>query len=293
MEKVDLEWLRKQFLIALAGDDDLFEILVLKGGNALSLVHNIGNRASLDIDYSMEGEAEDVQNLGKLIFNALRDRLGPRGFVIFDESFSLHPKNPTDKSDPRWGGYSAEFKVAQQEMYTRLDGNLDKIRKEALSISGDAQGKRTFSIQISKYEFCKEKEEAELDEGYLCYVYTLEMIAAEKLRSICQQMNEYEKRTYATARARDFYDLYALITDGGVEFSEEGVQEIIRVVFSTKEVPLKLLNKVKKYYDFHKSDWPAVQNSIPSTRSQEYDFYFDFVVGEIKKLETLWVKNTP
>lgn len=35
-------------------DDELAEIFVLKGGNALSLGHGISNRSSLDIDLSMD-----------------------------------------------------------------------------------------------------------------------------------------------------------------------------------------------------------------------------------------------
>ena len=36
--------------------DILMEKLVLKGGNALDLVHRIGGRASMDIDLSIDGE---------------------------------------------------------------------------------------------------------------------------------------------------------------------------------------------------------------------------------------------
>jgi len=42
--------IRRMTIKALFSDDFLLEQLVLKGGNALNLVHRIGNRSSLDID---------------------------------------------------------------------------------------------------------------------------------------------------------------------------------------------------------------------------------------------------
>lgn len=36
---------------AMFSDDDLLEQLVLKGGNAMALVHQISARASVDLDF--------------------------------------------------------------------------------------------------------------------------------------------------------------------------------------------------------------------------------------------------
>jgi len=47
---------------------------------------------------------------------------------------------------------------------------------------------------------------------YSIPVYTLEMIAIEKLRATCQQMPEYGIRGAATQRARDFYDIHLIVT---------------------------------------------------------------------------------
>jgi hypothetical protein len=45
----DLRQIRKALLTAVASDDVLYDLLVLKGGNALELSHRIGERASLDL----------------------------------------------------------------------------------------------------------------------------------------------------------------------------------------------------------------------------------------------------
>ena len=52
------------------------------------------------------------------------------------------------------------------------------------------QQMRKYTIDISHHEFCEGKVKREVDD-YTIYVYSLEMIAAEKLRAICQQMPEY------------------------------------------------------------------------------------------------------
>jgi hypothetical protein len=41
---ISLEEVRRRILIALFSDDELMDILVLKGGNALALVHKVGLR---------------------------------------------------------------------------------------------------------------------------------------------------------------------------------------------------------------------------------------------------------
>jgi predicted nucleotidyltransferase component of viral defense system len=51
--KLGFEDIRKLTITALFSDEVLFEQLVLKGGNALSLVHGISPRDSLDLDFSM------------------------------------------------------------------------------------------------------------------------------------------------------------------------------------------------------------------------------------------------
>ena len=47
-----LDEIKRLTLIGLFSDDDLMDTLVLKGGNALDIVHHIAPRASIDIDLS-------------------------------------------------------------------------------------------------------------------------------------------------------------------------------------------------------------------------------------------------
>jgi predicted nucleotidyltransferase component of viral defense system len=211
--------IRKAILAAVAADEFLMERLVLKGGNALELVHGIGQRASLDMDFSTEGDFEDWKVLGDHLFTALKDRLDAAGFVLFDEK--LQPRPPTSEQvDADWGGYRAEFKVINRAKYLRLNRDLDAMRRDSETVGPGHE--RKFTIDISKHEHCAGKVSVEVD-AFPIYVYTPEMIAVEKLRAICQQMREYQRRKNPTARPRDFYDIHSIVVQKSLDLGTGGV----------------------------------------------------------------------
>lgn len=288
----DLEWLRTQFILALAESATLRSLLVLKGGAAVALVHRVGMRASTGLDYSIAGDAENPSELGERIFAALRSRLEPQGLVVFDASFVARPESAV--SDPTWGGYAALFKLIERKHFDALAGNIERIRRQALSVTGGLQATRTFRVEISKFEHCEPNVVMLIAEGISCRVYSRELLVAEKLRALCQQMPEYTPRRHPAPRARDYYDLHALLTEGGIDLADEDMHDLVRVVFGAKSVEVELLTRLDSHRDFHASDWPAVQNTIPAGRPAEFDFYVDFVVAEVRKLsKPLRMKDAP
>lgn len=290
---VDLKWLRRQFIAALAQDPQLFDLLVLKGGNALGLIHGVGHRASLDLDYSMQRDVEDPSALGKSVFRALRARLDGQGLLLFDERFTPRPRLTKGAASPTWGGYGAEFKLIRRAHADELNHDPDSLRREAMSVSGHPQAERRFRIEISKFECCEPREEVLVCDGVSCQVYTLELIVAEKLRALCQQMDAYPLRAHPAPRARDFYDIHAVITERDVELSEDSMLDLVAEVFQAKSVPVLLLSSLAGEHDFHAPDWASVQNTIPPGRPRSYDFYFNFVIEQVKKLQPLWVVDLP
>lgn len=176
--------------------------------------------------------------------------------------------------------------LSRPARYLELMGDLDDLRRQA-DTTGPMQ-QRTFRIQISKYEFCSPKAEAELD-GYTVYVYTPSMIAIEKLRAICQQMDEYPYRGRKTARARDFYDIHSILRSGTVDLNAAENRELLAAIFAAKEVPIRLLALIPNYRAFHRQDWPSVEESV-SRDLRDYDFYFDFVLGVVEDLESLRIE---
>lgn len=280
---VDLADVRRLVIIAMFSDDVLFRKLVLKGGNAISLVYRYGARGSLDVDFSIEGEFEDTEDAAKRIARALTDRFDAAGFIVFDYEFGPRPVIAA-ADNPKWGGYRIKFKIIERDKHRRFGGDPEAVRRNA-TVIGPAQ-QRVFTIDISKWEFCEGKTETQLEE-FTIYVYTPPMLAIEKIRAICQQMPEYEIRVAKTARARDFYDLHVIVEESKIDLADQENLELARQIFAAKEVRLQLMGLMEKYREFHRQDWPSVEATVgPELRP--FDFYFDFVLGIVKKLESLW-----
>jgi hypothetical protein len=188
---VDLADVRRLVIIAMFSDDVLFRKLVRKGGNAISLVYRYGARGSLDIDFSIEGEFEDTQDVAKRIVRALTDRFDAAGFAVFDYEFGPRPVVPAaDK--PKWGGYRIKFKIIERDKHHRFDGDPEAVRRNATVLARHSSEYSPLTL-ISKWEFCGGKTETQPEE-FAIYVYTPPMLAIEKIRAICQQMPEYAMR---------------------------------------------------------------------------------------------------
>jgi len=283
---MDFAEVRRLTIVALFSDDQLFEQIVLKGGNALSLVYGLSSRTSLDLDFSIEKDFADLDDTRKRIFRAVKERFSSAGFVVFDESLEPKPQVLGPDQQAWWGGYEFKFKLIEEAKHKALGGSLETIRRNALVVGPGQQ--RKFSVDMSKFEYCGGKVERELD-SYTIYVYSPEMIAVEKLRAICQQMPEYTLRSQASPRARDFYDIWRVITATSLNLTAPEIVELAKHIFAAKQVPLALLAKVSDQREVHRPDWPAVVAAVAESLN-DFDFYFDFVVEQVATLKTLWVE---
>ncbi len=286
---MDYDEIRRLTITALFSDDMLLDKIVLKGGNALSLVHRLSRRTSLDVDFSIDTDFEDFEDTRQRIFRALRDRFDSVGLAVFDERLEVKPKLRGADQWPWWGGYELKFKLLPKQEHHALRNDLKKMQVRAL-VTGPGQ-QRTFKVDFSKHEFTAAKEERELDH-FTIYVYSLALLAIEKLRALCQQMPEYEMTGAKTARARDFYDIHLVLTEGKVDLAAPENVGVLKTVFAFKRVPLGLLTRIAGTRDFHRDDWPAVQASVPG-RLEPFDYYFDFVIEQVRRLQALGVVNPP
>jgi predicted nucleotidyltransferase component of viral defense system len=283
---ITLDEVRRRILIAMVSDDQLMNTLVLKGGNALALVHAVGKRASLDMDFSIATQFPDLADAKARIFRSLRREFAEVGYVLIDEEFVPKPTELRADQPEWWGGYFIEFKLVARDIYNSHSDNLDTLRRQA-AVLGPGQ-RRKYTIDISKNEYCASKIKKTIDD-YVIYVYSLEMIAIEKLRAICQQMPQYATTRTKTPRARDFYDIHEITRQPGVDLNTPGNREIFRHIFAAKHVPLELLGEIHKYKGYHEPDWPAVEASI-SGEHQAFDHYFNRVVELVSQFHSLWVK---
>lgn len=272
-------------------DDDLFEILTLKGGNAMALL-DITDRASQDLDFSIKQgirltQDEDAPKFKK----ALERTFEEEGYRIIDFKFDVKPKKTKRELPPFWGGYSINFKVMDEETYEKTYDVSDQKRSSmALQLEG---GKKKIEIDISLEEYTEDRIQMKLDE-YQIHIYSPLMIVYEKMRALCQQLPDYEYASFEKTRARDLYDIYIAIQKSsslelrGQILSPSNVH-ILREMFKAKNVSLELLLKIESYReqledDFNQRVTPQIadRKNVP-----DFDFLFEFNIELIKEVYAL------
>jgi hypothetical protein len=80
-----------------------------------------------------------------------------------------------------------------------------------------------------------------------------------------------------------------IIEESKIDLGDRQNLELVRQIFAAKEVPLALMGLTEKYREFHRQDWPSVEATVDQ-ELKPFDFYFDYVLGVVKKLESLWIK---
>lgn len=291
---LDLKLLRRLRIIALqalVSNDSLMRDLVQKGGNALDLIYNISSRASFDLDFSIAKsfDDEELPKLENRMRILLERSFGENGYQCFDVKLAKRPSKMLKGLDDIWGGYKLEFKLMEKEHYEKVRIDHEQTRREAIFVGPKNINK--MRIEISRYEHCP-SEEHDL-EGYMIKVYSPSLIAVEKLRAICQQMDEYKSvipSLTPSPRARDFFDIYTIADACELDLTDKCHREMVYAVFEAKRVPLSLIGLIKEYKEFHEPDFESVRATVaPGIELKSFDFYFSFVarVGDdlCKKLK--------
>lgn len=278
---------RKLILKAVCSDDKLHDLLVLKGGNALSMIYKVGNRSSLDLDFSITADFDNIDEISSRIENSLNQYFSKNDIHIFDYSFK---KKPEKTDNDWWGGYRAEFKLIPVTQAVELGYNHTLLQKQALTIDPGSQ-RRIYSIEISKFEYVENPEYKKF-EGIDIKVYPPLLLAAEKLRALLQQHNSYTQISRETkrSRGRDLYDIWAICDFFALKLDSH--LETVHAVFNAKKVDMSLLDDLDSVKGLHAETWADVENSV-DVELDSYDFYFDYVNKIAKTLYSCWIKNSP
>jgi len=296
MDTDHLAKIKSLVIVAMFSDDDLMNRFVLKGGNAIDLVYGTTPRVSLDIDLSIEDDfkPDERSSIENKISRALDRTFRDQDYKVFDIKFFEKPEVSHSNKPIFWGGYVLEFKIIELGKYDVFKNDKEKIRRNAAVVG--LRQEKTFSVQISKYEYCKDKIEKDF-ENYTIYVYTPEMLVFEKLRAICQQMQEYAEiipSPSRSARAKDFFDIYILCEKHQIDFTNERNIELLKKIFRAKQVPLSFIGKMEQYREYHRENFISVESTVTRiTDLRTYDFYFDYVINKGKSLEPLWKVQPP
>ena len=275
----NLERIKKLAVVAMFSDDELLAELVLKGGNAMALVHRLSARASVDLDFSMRHDfPEGPDKMADRIGRALQRTFQPEGYEVIDIKVAEKPAQLSKDMAGFWGGYAVEFKLVEAVVYAQHKGDLEKLRRAAVSLGQSTK----FLIDISRFEYTDDKQEADLD-GYRIYVYSPTMIVCEKLRAICQQLPEYVpivKRSGrpGSPRARDFIDIHTLVETLKLDIRTDKALDMLLKMFELKHVPFEWLGKIAESREFHRQDFPAVQATVSTDiELMPFDVYFNYV----------------
>ncbi len=264
METDYLKKIRTIAIKAMVSDDELMERLVLKGGNAIDIIYGVSQRASIDLDFSIEDDFnnDEIKRIEEGIEKALTTTFAENNYKTFDIKFGPRPTRIRNEVKSFWGGYRIEFKIIDNDKLKGLGHELDTLRRNAEVI---APGQiKTFHIDISKFEFCTSKSAHEID-GLTIYVYTPQMLVFEKLRAICQQTKEYVSFIGghpAVPRARDFFDIYILCKNFIIDFASHDSISVLKNIFEAKKVDLKLIDQIIDQRDFHKTDFDMVRSTV-------------------------------
>lgn len=265
--------------------------LVLKGGSALDFYAAGVNRASVDIDMSMDAgfTLEELAGIGGRMEKLLKESFAVHSLLPFDVTFSSKPPQPHGEIAEFWGGYQLEFKVTHVGNESLLEQDIDAARRDSIILG--PMNRRKFKVDISRHEYCGEKEQHLVD-GYVVYVYPPVMIIIEKLRAICQQTPDYRAVVQShepTPRARDFFDIWLLCKKCEIDLDVDQHGELVKTCFEAKRVPLSLLGTIRQRYSFHLPDFDSVKDTVTNREEvQEFAVYFEFVTALSERFESLW-----
>ncbi|MEW6684531.1 MAG: nucleotidyl transferase AbiEii/AbiGii toxin family protein [Nitrospirota bacterium] len=121
-------------------------------------------------------------------------------------------------------------------------------------------------------------------------MYSRLVFVYEKLRALCQQMEEYKQiipTIHRRPRPRDFFDVYSVLRDSTISvdiYAKENL-DILRYVFAAKRVPLQFLKNLENEREFHRQGFDAVRDTVNAGANlQPFDFYFDYVLGKVRDI---------
>ena len=281
--------IKRATIVGLFSVDELFEKLVLKGGNAIDVVYEISTRASLDIDLSIPNDlGADLDRVAEKIERSLQDSFTSISLSMFDFKMEEVPSEVSLDLRSFWGGYKIEFKLIPLKSFLENQMDREWLRRNSETV-GDGPN-RKFEIEISKFEYCIGKEQKLLD-NYTIYVYSPMMIVCEKLRAICQQMDDYREivKKHKASRAKDFLDIYLLNESFAIDPKSDEVRSTLRGMFEAKKVPLRLLSNIASEKSHHEPSFVSVLATVSNSNTLKgFDFYFEYVLGFVADLNSFW-----
>ncbi|MFB5761415.1 nucleotidyl transferase AbiEii/AbiGii toxin family protein [Paenibacillus medicaginis] len=217
------------------------------------------------------------------------------GYQVFEVRIKAKPKRPNPEIEAFWAGYEVNFKIIEPEKFEANRDNSIWLAAKAIAVSDT---KKNITIDFGRHEYTgsiQMVDNIKGFEGFLVPIYTPTLIVLEKLRAICQQMDDYLIRIgkdteFGKPRPRDFYDIYTILESASVEVNFKDPETLghLRACFHAKRVPVSLLTKVWETRKFHQQDEPRLRDSILNRDEYRgFNFYFDYVLNLLEQNDLL------
>lgn len=210
-ETLERDYVLSWVLAGIASTEPLGSALVFKGGTALKKCYFGDYRFSEDLDFSTARS-----KLGsEVLETGLAEACG-KAEAMVDEYAPVRLRWERQRErEPHPGGQAA-FVVR-----ARLPWQGDFHTRIKVEITADEPILRE-PIVLPVLHGYEEPLAAGLS------VYSLEEIVAEKLRALRQHMKVMEQRGWTRSRARDYYDLWRVLTTYGAELDVRGFDSFLR-----------------------------------------------------------------
>ena len=218
-EVLERDYLLSWVLAGISQVPALKDTLVFKGGTALRKCYFGDYRFSEDLDFSgLEGvpTGEEMQSsVNEACETAVRllDEYAP--VEITCERYV--------EREPHPGGQEAFTIRARFPWHGRLQTRI------MIEVTVDEPVLRPPERRLIIHEY-GEPLSAEFQ------VYSLEEIVAEKMRALLQQAEMFERRGWSRSRARDYYDLWRVLSEYGNSMNLEGFDAMLREKCSVRAV---------------------------------------------------------
>ncbi len=220
---IEQDYVLSWVLWGLAQIPELANSLVFKGGTCLKKVYFRDYRFSEDLDFSCLSNAPSGSELGTLLQLALDSARAEMSKTIPNPVLELkryteskeHPENQEAfvvKAQLPW--HRSPFVRVMIEI-TRNEALVDHPKKSEI---------------LSDYDNIP---------SALLLSYSLEEVAAEKMRAILQNIIKLHERGWTRSRARDFYDLWNIFQLTDYELKKEKVIESLAEKCELKAVSYK------------------------------------------------------
>ena len=288
--ELNQEEIRKIILKTIYTEESTKELLILKGGQSLS-IYNFSNRASYDIDFTIKESQEKVfERIEPILKMNLEKAFEEVNFYLFDYKFTPKPRERHCNLPPYWGGYALEFKLISKIKKEQLEREYDQQEKidkaiRNLAIPFGKNNSTKVELEFSYHEYSKNPMEIALEGTTIkIKLYRPIIVVYEKIRALCQNIPGDHLPKNKRGRSRDLYDIYSIIFSrseyalGETEvFDKENVIEL-KEVFKSKEVPLELLLKLEDSYELLKKDFEdTFILTLPEAEKLEFNYLYEFI----------------